>query len=172
LKSGIEIRQIQESDIRGYYEALCEVVSERLYLGFLDPPPYDGTQAFVRENLASENSHFVAVDTAANRVVGWCDICQSSTRVLFAHIGHLGTGIVASHRGLGIGRQLIRSTREHAIFRGLTRIELEVYCSNERAIKLYLSEGFQIEGTKRAHARFPDRVEDSHLMAYLAPTKP
>lgn len=51
----------------------------------------------------------------------------------------------------------------------ITRIELEVFASNEAAIRLYESESFQHEGRKRK-PRVPDGSEDDLvLMARLTP---
>ena len=46
------------------------------------------------------------------------------------------------------------------------RIELEVFASNERAVRLYQSEGFMLEGRKR-RARILDGTEDDILIMAL-----
>lgn len=160
-----EIRLIQDVDITSFSEALDAVARERKFLAFLEGPSIDSTREFVRANIQAGVPHYVAL--ADNRVVGWCDICKNTARPVFKHVGHLGMGVLAGYRGQGLGRLLITAAINHAQKIGLTRIELEVYGSNEAAIGLYKSIGFQHEGTKRQHAYFGDHYEDSHQMALI-----
>jgi RimJ/RimL family protein N-acetyltransferase len=51
---------------------------------------------------------------------------------------------------------------------GFTRIELEVFESNARAIALYERRGFVHEGRKRAARILDGRTEDVLCMAWLA----
>ena len=158
-----EIRLIQESDTSSFRDALDVVCREKKFLAFFEAPPFESTLEFVSSNIKQGMPHYVAI--AEGRVVGWCDINKNTSRPVFSHIGHLGMGVVAEYRGQGLGRSLIKAAIDHAKMIGLRRIELEVYTTNQAAIKLYECVGFQLEGTKRQHARFDDRFEDSHIMA-------
>jgi RimJ/RimL family protein N-acetyltransferase len=164
-KVQVEIRLIQEADIPSFREALGAVAKEKRFLAFTEVPPIESTRDFVVSNIREGIPQYVAI--AENKVVGWCDICRNTSRPVFSHIGHLGMGVIAEYRGQGLGRSLITAAIDHAKKIGLSRIELEVYTSNQAAIKLYKSLGVQLEGTKRQHARFDDRFEDSHIMALI-----
>ena len=50
--------------------------------------------------------------------------------------------VVHSHRGQGIGTQLLKAVEEHAQSLGCCKVTLEVRKANPRAEKLYLREGF------------------------------
>ena len=56
------------------------------------------------------------------------------------------------HRGSGAGRALLRAVVGQARDRGVNRFNLEVR-SNNPAIKLYLSEGFEKIGIRKAYYR-------------------
>jgi RimJ/RimL family protein N-acetyltransferase len=157
------IRLIQEEDVESFRETLGAVARERKFLAFVDSPPEEGTRQYVRSNIEKGVAHYVAVDDG--NVVGWCDITRDTSRPVFSHIGRLGMGVAAAHRGRGIGRALITAALTHDREQGLNRVELEVYTSNEPAKALYKSLGFEPEGIKRKHAFFGDRFEDSELMA-------
>ena len=74
-------------------------------------------------------------------------------------------GVIASRRREGIGRRLLNAAIEDAFAKGVERIELEVFASNQAAIGLYKAHGFEEEGRKR-NARFLDgRHDDFVLMA-------
>ena len=50
---------------------------------------------------------------------------------------------------------------------GIERIELEVYPSNQRAIRLYAKLGFRLEGTKRKARKLDGKHEDDCFMALI-----
>jgi ribosomal protein S18 acetylase RimI-like enzyme len=65
---------------------------------------------------------------------------------------------VAGHaRGSGLGRALVEATLERARERGCRRVELDVHESNEAAVELYRSMGFQerdpVEGYRHLFMR-------------------
>lgn len=158
-----QVRLIQEEDIESFRDTLGSVARERKFLAFVDSPPLEGTREYVRSNIEQKVAHYVAV--VDGNVAGWCDITRNTSRPVFTHIGHLGMGVAAQHRGKGLGKALMAAALNHAREQGLSRIELEVYASNEPAKALYRSFGFEREGIKRKHAFFGDRFEDSELMA-------
>jgi len=160
----VTIVPIAEEHIVGYHAVLSIVADERRYLGFDKAPPFDGTCEFVRSNIAEGVPQFVAI--VDGEVVGWCDISLSH-RPVFKHSGSLGMGIHPEFRGQGIGKRLITTTIEAAQRMGVTRVELEVFASNTRAIGLYEKIGFKHEGLKQRFARFDDRFEDAVVMALL-----
>jgi RimJ/RimL family protein N-acetyltransferase len=159
------VRLITEEDIPSFHEALGLVSLEKRYLAFTEPPPFESTRDFVLENIKGNLPQYVAVE--GDRVLGWCDITPKSSRKVFMHCGVLGMGLRPESRGIGLGTELMQKTIAHARRMGLTRIELQVFTSNTRAIRLYEKLGFVLEGTNVRYARFEDRYEDSHTMALI-----
>lgn len=155
---------IEEEHIEGYRDAVASVAVERKYLAFLEGPPAEMARAFVLRNLRERRPHFVALDAGA--VVGWCDIASLELPV-FAHAGTLGMGVVASHRGRGIGRELLRMALENAREMGLTRVELTVREGNAAARALYEKAGFAVEGLKRNAVGVDGGYENLVCMAIL-----
>ncbi|QMV19983.1 ribosomal-protein-alanine N-acetyltransferase [Granulicella sp. 5B5] len=68
-------------------------------------------------------------------------------------------------RGEGIGRALCVQAMLWAQERGATSMELEVRASNEVALRLYESLGFERQGVRREYYRDP--VEDAVLMSAM-----
>ena len=58
------------------------------------------------------------------------------------HRAELGVGIDKEYWGLGIGRALVKACIECAETAGYAQLELDVTAENERAVALYMSEGF------------------------------
>ena len=46
----------------------------------------------------------------------------------------------------------------------IKRIELTVICKNKRAVNLYKSMGFEVEGVKKASLKIDDRFVDEYYM--------
>ena len=159
----IEIRPIRLEDAEGYNRVLDLVAREEVYLRLIKAPPLPASLDFVRNNIARDNSHFVALDQG--EVIGWCDVCRSDERGS-EHVGSLGMGLAPSHRGQGIGRRLIDATMEHAATR-FRRVELDVYESNHRAQALYRAASFEHEGTRRAAILLKNGYQDILTMARI-----
>ncbi len=160
----VRIVPIAEEHIEGFHRCLDAVARERRYLAFLQAPPLDSTRDFVLHNIAHGVPQFVAL--RGREVVGWCDISPLE-REGFRHCGRLGMGVRADARRRGIGTRLIERTVRAAIEMGLERIELEVYASNEPAIRLYEKVGFVVEGTKVRARKLEGAYDDMIEMALL-----
>lgn len=148
----------------GLYACLDAVCREERYLGFIEAPPRHEAEIYWRDLIIRRCPQFVALDN--ERVVGWIDINVHALPG-FTHSGRLGMGLLPPYRGHGIGRRLLDSALAAAKVRGLRRVELQVFASNEPAIRLYERAGFVREG-RRTHARILNGIVDDIIdMAYL-----
>jgi putative acetyltransferase len=144
MSSEVEIRPVRSED------------AEAIHQLRLLPSIIDNTMAIPSERLtdsrhriesAGPDAHiFVAV--VDGQVVGMAGL-HVGTRKL-RHTGSLGMMVHDQFQGRGIGRELLETLLHVADnFLGLTRVELEVYPDNVRAVRLYESCGFEHEGRKR-----------------------
>jgi len=154
---------ISPARIESYWQALDEIARERKYLLLLEGPEKSSTEEFIGEIIEKNWTHFIALD--GERVVGWCDIVRHE-REGIDHTGHVGMGVVESHRRQGIGERLIRLSIDDAFSKGIERIELEVFSSNQGAVALYEKIGFILEGRRRK-ARFIDGTYDDLIVMGL-----
>ncbi len=76
-------------------------------------------------------------------------------------------GIVASHRGRGLGLRLINATLTQARKVGFVRVELCVHADNARAIALYDKVGFVREGVQRDAICIDGQYGDTIMMAIV-----
>ena len=158
----VQVRDAVMDDMSGCQLCLDAVAQEGRWLSRLRAAslkPYTAFWASLREARAPQT---VALEGEA--VVGWCDIIPDASPVR-GHVGSLGMGLLASHRGQGLGRQLLTQTLVRARDRGLERVELSVLHDNAAAYALYKRLGFVVEG-RRIHDRKHEGVyRDSILMA-------
>ena len=159
------IEPITPKDVEGLQAAVEAVARERRYLAAVDGFGVDGTRAFV-DGLARGGGVQLVV-RSAGRVVGWCDVQRHSFEG-FRHGGVLGVGLLPAWRAQGVGAVLLARTLEAAEAAGMTRVELEVFASNTRAIRLFEGVGFVREGIKRQARLLDGRADDVVCMARLA----
>jgi ribosomal protein S18 acetylase RimI-like enzyme len=156
-----EIVPIREDLILGWRAACDAVAAERIYLGRVTLPPFDPANPYPRRHIARDWPNYVAVD--GDTVVGWADITPVDIPEC-AHRGTLGMGVLASHRGQGIGTRLLQACLAHASRAGMSKVELTVYTSNTAAIGLYRRSGFTDIGVVRDYRRLDGVTYDALLM--------
>lgn len=160
----VAIAPITPEDVESFHRALDLVARERKYLSFLEAPPLDQTRRFVLDRIAGGDPGFIAV--VRGEVVGWCDISRHD-RLIHAHRGTLGMGIVPSYRGRGLGLRLINATLTQARKVGFVRVELSVHADNARAIALYDKVGFVREGVQSDAIYIDGQYGDTIMMAIV-----
>jgi [ribosomal protein S18]-alanine N-acetyltransferase len=116
------------------------------YESFLLPPPSENVRHAAW--VALEGGHLQGF--AAARLV--LDICDLESII-----------VEESARRHGIGKALLDTVNEWALFHGAGRIELEVRAGNEKAIRFYEKAGLFKEGLRAAYYCAPE--EDAVLMA-------
>ena len=129
-----------------------------------EPPVDIGARAQrFRETIEGEGPDALWVLEDGGRVVGHADVHEAGSGVL-----SLGIAILPEARGLGGGRALLEAIVEHGRACGAHKLELEVWSDNARAIALYASAGFEVEGLRRDHYRRRDgSLRSALLMARL-----
>ncbi len=150
--------------------ALDVVARERRYIGFLEGPPLENTRAYMRHILGGAGVQMLAL-TDSDDVAGWCEIVRNPLEG-FRHAGRLGIGVLPRYRGLGVGTRLLHETLAGVRRFGIERVELEVFASNNQAIKLYKKFGFVVEGTKKRARKLDGEYDDDVLMALFLDVEP
>jgi putative acetyltransferase len=85
-----------------------------------------------------------------------------------SHVGWFFVGVLEAFQNRGVGSRLLQILLwiGDAVV-GLRRIQLNVYCSNTKAVKLYLKFGFEIEGRHRDFVLYRGQMDDSLTMARI-----
>jgi RimJ/RimL family protein N-acetyltransferase len=166
MSDDVIIRRSEIGDIESWRRTVGMVARESRFLAFQGTPPKRSAAALARMVMARGLPQFFAV--VDGEVVGWCDIVPSSDREVFAHRGTLGIGLLEAYRGRGLGRALIETTVAAAWAFGFRRIELRARADNVRAIRLYKSVGFRLEGLMRRAVSLDGIDYDEVAMAILA----
>lgn len=169
--AGYTVREAQEADARAMLDYLVEltlepelpiVLSHERALGFT----VESEQELIRQHHTQPNAQWLlALDGA--RVAGMLDMMGGS-RPESAHNVGLGISVAKDWRDRGVGRALMTCAIEWARrTESVSRIELEVFSSNARAIHLYERMGFVAEGLRRRAFIQGGAEIDSLMMALL-----
>jgi RimJ/RimL family protein N-acetyltransferase len=98
------------------------------------------------------------------KIIGEIDITIKNLARI-KHNGWLTIGILPSHQGLGLGYALIEQAKSWAHAHGILRLEITVFQSNDRAVKLYAKSGFVVEGIRRDYVKENNEYINDILMA-------
>lgn len=162
----INIIYLRPDLVAAYRSAVEAVAAERIYLALVTLPPFDPERAFPLRLIENDWPMYAAMD--GDDLVGWADITPVAVPES-VHRGVLGMGLLASHRGAGIGRRLLDACLEHAPRCGMTKVELTVFTSNTAAIALYRRAGFTDIGIIKDYRRLDGVIYDALMMEYFLP---
>jgi RimJ/RimL family protein N-acetyltransferase len=159
----LTVRRAAAQDAEAFASVVAAVAAEERWIGH--EPPVD-VPAFAERTRAriEDGEDVLWVLEEDGRVVGTLGLHATRASGVMA----IGMCIVEDARGRGGGRLLMETVMEHALASPLHKVELEVWPDNERAIALYESYGFEVEGERRRHYRRRDgTLRSSLIMARL-----
>jgi len=150
--------------------ALQQVLDRETEFMLLEPGERAPDPGPLAERLAAcadgRDPSFVLLAPAGATVAGYVDV----TVLPYARArrtGYLVAGVRGESGGRGLGRSLLLAAVREARSRGLRRLELTVMEHNRRALGLYLSCGFQVEGLRRDALDLPGRRVGEYYMGLL-----
>lgn len=158
----MRVRRAERGDAEAFAGIVARVAEEGL-IGTEPPVDIDERASLARELIDGEGPDALWMLEEGEIPVGVAGVHTTrATGVL-----SLGMMVLPEHRGRGGGRVLVATALEHARRSGAHKLELEVWPDNGRAIGLYASAGFVVEGVRQAHYRRRDGSLRSALMMAL-----
>ena len=160
----ITVRRAEPGDFEGIWRIFTD---ESAYSGTLQLPM--PSREHWRKRLAEPvEGHYHFVACAGEEVVGSAGLHPAAQTPRRAHALLLGIAVPGPWQGKGVGKALVGTMVDFADrWLPVTRLELTVFTDNERAIALYRSFGFEVEGTHRDYALRNGRYADVLAMARL-----
>lgn len=98
-----------------------------------------------KEEFSAPTRYFVVAEDEAKNIIGYAGVFAPGE----AEADVLTVGVVPSHRGKGVARQLMALVTEWAGQQGSTAMMLEVKVDNAEAIGLYESLGYSKLNTRK-----------------------
>ncbi|HCG9605739.1 TPA: GNAT family N-acetyltransferase [Vibrio parahaemolyticus] len=167
----MKIREVCVSDAESMLELMLQLDSETKFM-MLEKGERETTieqQKQILDSFVENNTKSMFVLSDDFGVYGFvAGIGNSANRN--RHSMYCVMGIKQSASGKGYGKKLLGCLETWAVERDFTRLELTVMCHNERAYNLYLSQGFEVEGTKRNSLKVDGQYVNEFYMSKLLRT--
>jgi ribosomal protein S18 acetylase RimI-like enzyme len=157
----MEIRPARVADAPGLAEQVKLVADEGRWIGAQRNRSVDELTERFRSLLEADS--IMLVLEHERRIVGGIVIHPTGIDGVY----DLAMSIIEDFRSQGWGRRLVDAALKEARARGIVKVVLEVFPENGRAIALYASSGFEIEGYKRHHYPRIDGARRSAVMMAL-----
>ena len=111
--------------------------------------------------------NLLLVAVAMGKIVGGLAALQadSGRRPYTAHVLQIGLHLEKTHRGLGIGSEMLRYTIQWAKEHEFKKLEANIFTTNMRSLHLFTNAGFVEEGTRRKQIRIGREYIDEVYMA-------
>ena len=113
--------------------------------------------------------NLLIVAVAGDNVVGCLAALQADAGqwASTAHILHVGLHLRESHRGMGIGSEMLAYAETWALERGFKKLEASIFTGNKRSIRLFNRAGFAEEGIRKIRVRVENKYLDEVLVGKI-----
>ncbi|MDQ3609333.1 MAG: GNAT family N-acetyltransferase [Actinomycetota bacterium] len=156
------VRPARPDDAEPFAVVIAAVADEGDSILTEAPVDVAGFSLRVRQTIRDPH-HALLVLVEADEVVGCLGLHPTNAQ----GVSTLGMAVLEGSRGRGGGGALLDAALSAARERGIHKVELEVFCDNARAIGLYASRGFAVEGVRREHHLRKDGSRRSALLMAL-----
>ncbi len=157
-KMQVTVREPKVSDAKGLLDYMKDVDCETKFLA-REPGELSFTveqeEAFIK-NIIDDSTQQMLVALIDGQIVGNCSVGRVMNKRRYLHRAALGICVRQAFWGMGIGNILMQESIKWCENSGIEQLELEVVTHNERALKMYQSLGFEIQGTKRHALKYSD----------------
>ena len=160
------IRTAEQGDLEGLIDVIRSVAREGSYIeAETVADVLDHEEVILRHNEL--HSRIVFVATVDEEVVGWVHLDLPETEKL-SHTAVLTVGLLADHRGHGVGSALLERGVEWAREHGFEKLYNSIPATNESAIAFLEGHGWEREATRHEHYRIDgDYVDEVMMAVYL-----
>jgi len=162
------IEPLEEKHVESLHSAFDAIAQEGLYFAETEAGSLEAFRQWINTAIRLNCPQFVAM--TEDGVIGW-SMANKAEQAFVRHSCTLFIGVLAEWRGYGIGKQLLEHTLYQAWENNLTRVQLDVYADNHKAIQLYHQFGFEQEGLQRCAHIVNGQYRDIMTMALLLPLK-
>lgn len=156
------VRRAVADDAEGIARVMHSVVAERVHSAIDHAWPADAERRYLA-SLSSREAFHVAVADSGEIVA--CQSLERYSTVLntMSHVAQVGTFVLSSWRGQGVGPALFEATRRFAVSEGYRKAVITVRGSNTPAQSFYRGLGF-VECGRLSKQVVLDGVDDDEVV--------
>ncbi len=155
------LRNAEGADAEKIIEFMRHVDSETTFLA-REPGEFDASFTVERERdllagwAEGEEKLFLAAETEDGQIAATCGCFYNGSRRRVRHRAEIAISVRRDFWRMGLGRRLFEIQQDWCRENRIEKLCLTVDTLNTRALGLYLSLGFTVEGTLRREARMAD----------------
>jgi putative acetyltransferase len=165
-ESSLQIRRASLEDAEGIARVLDAVARERIHSAIGRAWTATEQRTYLA-SLSTREAFHVAI-TASGDVIGYQSLdLYSPILASMAHVGQLGTFLLAGWRRRGVGQALFGATRRFAASTGYKKLVIQVRASNVLAQAFYRQLGFVECGRLRAQVIVDGTEDDEIVMEFF-----
>ena len=170
IKNGdtILFRHLKKKDVEGVWSNFNAVLKEGLYLPVFSPVMSEYEKTSWYESIKKEKEVCIVAEhphlKSPFNILGQCEISNTEWEA-GTHVGILGIIVKESFRDQGVGFHLIDlAIRQSKLLNNKEKICLSCFSTNERALHLYETLGFQTIGIRKKQFYMNSTYYDEVLM--------
>ena len=157
----MKIRRATTGDAAAIASLFAIIAAERIYSA-IDVPFTEEQERDYIASMSDREAVFMAEDESGLAGLQSIDLWAKSLHSM-RHVGQIGTFLMPSHRGRGVGRMLWNESRSFAMSAGYGKLIAQVRASNTRAQGFYRSLGF-VECGRLSRQVMIDGCEDDEVL--------
>jgi RimJ/RimL family protein N-acetyltransferase len=142
------LRRAEANDRNVIIRNICAVSAERRYLPVYAYVPTPVWEAALDDVEGNGLTHVLVVAEVGGAVIGHARLFPGGYGHADCHVGDIGMALLQDYRGLGIGAHLLDLLTDWAAGVTYKKLTASIISSNQRALRLFLSHGFVVEGRR------------------------
>lgn len=99
-----------------------------------------------------------------DEIVGWAALSPVSQRCVYGGVAEVSVYVSGSHRGMGIGRQLLTSLIDESEQNGIWTLQAGIFPENVGSLALHHSSGFREVGRRERIGKLSGQWRDTILL--------
>jgi L-amino acid N-acyltransferase YncA len=156
------IRKVAEADAAAIIALLNPIIQLGTYTVMDEPFSVEDQIEFIR-SFPPRGIYHIAVDNN-QKAVGIQDVMPISSSNVFKHVGEISTFVALDAQKQGVGQSLSHATFQAAKELGFLKLRATIRADNPHALSFYQSQGFEMIGVAKKHARLYDKYIDEILL--------
>ena len=155
------LRNAEENDAQKMFEFMRHVDGETTFLA-REPGEFEASfsleseAALLKSWSAGEDKLFLVAETKSGEIAATCGCTRNSGRRRTRHLAEIAVSVRQDFWRMGLGRRLFQIQCDWCRQKEIEKLCLTVDTENLRALGLYLSLGFVVEGTLKQQAKMSD----------------
>ncbi|MFC7392427.1 GNAT family N-acetyltransferase [Scopulibacillus cellulosilyticus] len=164
----MEIREIQLSDAAALLNLRRQLEKETRFMQYVPDENANSVEKQV-ENIHSilkSGCSMIFVAETEGSLIGFTAVLGNKLKRI-RHRASVIIGILEKYQNQGIGKNLLKHVDEWARDHGIERLELTIMAHNRRALGLYNTMGYYVEGMRRNALVIDNEIIDEFYMGKI-----